>query len=329
MATIKEVAALAKVSMATASHVINGTKPVSDELRERVSAAIQALNYRQDFIARGLKKGHADFIVLILPELESPIYSSIAMEVLRPAAKMHWHVIQLTSEGNMQKELELLSSPVLSSCRGLIMLSHYLTYSQIKEKLPPNTPIVMLSDQVNDAQDKHTLSFHLLDVVYQQVRSMADAGYRSIGLIINEYPSSCKIIDAYRRAVTDSGLEVHFSLIKSESASANGGYKAMNFLFLQKRKIDSVFICDEAMMLGASRSFFMEKDRLCDDFLFSSVTCPSMAYSMPWISSVALQTAVIAGAAASMLLEPEAQTPSIAQPLFSLPLIHPRKEQTP
>ncbi len=57
MATMKDVAKLADVSVTTVSHVINDTRYVSPELTERVNDAIEELNYHPDPIAQGLSKG--------------------------------------------------------------------------------------------------------------------------------------------------------------------------------------------------------------------------------------------------------------------------------
>ena len=55
MATIKEVARRARVSVGTVSNVITGTVAVSDELKARVDKAIRELHYRPNHIARSLK----------------------------------------------------------------------------------------------------------------------------------------------------------------------------------------------------------------------------------------------------------------------------------
>ena len=58
MATIKDVARHAEVSVTTVSHVVNGTRRVSPEGRERVEAAIRALGYVPSAIARSLKSNN-------------------------------------------------------------------------------------------------------------------------------------------------------------------------------------------------------------------------------------------------------------------------------
>lgn len=65
MATIKDVAARAGVSFTTVSHVINKTRPVADETRERVERAIEELGYAPNMVARGLRLGETKTVGVV------------------------------------------------------------------------------------------------------------------------------------------------------------------------------------------------------------------------------------------------------------------------
>lgn len=67
MATMKEVAALAGVSLSTVSFTINGTKPVSDELRSRVEEAMRRLDYRPNALGRALASRRTRIVALLYP----------------------------------------------------------------------------------------------------------------------------------------------------------------------------------------------------------------------------------------------------------------------
>ena len=78
MATIREVAESAGVSYATVSHVINNTRVVSQETRQRVLAAMTALNYRPNALARSLRQGKTNTIGLVLPDSANPFFAEIS-----------------------------------------------------------------------------------------------------------------------------------------------------------------------------------------------------------------------------------------------------------
>jgi LacI family transcriptional regulator len=78
MATMNDVARLASVSIATVSHVINGTRFVSAERVERVHAAMQELGYTPDATARSLRVGRTHTIGLVIPDTSNPFFAALA-----------------------------------------------------------------------------------------------------------------------------------------------------------------------------------------------------------------------------------------------------------
>ena len=77
MPTMREVAEMANVSIATVSHVINQTRFVSTKTRERVFAAMESLNYQPNELARSLRRGQTRTIGLILPDSANPFFADI------------------------------------------------------------------------------------------------------------------------------------------------------------------------------------------------------------------------------------------------------------
>ena len=77
-ASSKDVARQAGVSIATVSHVINGTRFVSDETRQKVLDAIDALNYRPNAVARGLATNSTRKIGLVISEITNPFFTAAA-----------------------------------------------------------------------------------------------------------------------------------------------------------------------------------------------------------------------------------------------------------
>lgn len=77
MATIKDVAKLAGVSISTVSSVINKNKNVSDELRQRVEAAIKELGYQTNPVARSLKNRRTGAVGVIIPNITSIFFAQV------------------------------------------------------------------------------------------------------------------------------------------------------------------------------------------------------------------------------------------------------------
>src|SRR5471032_1459892 len=88
--TLKDVASRAGISVATVSHVINGTRKVKDETRDCVFAAIEQLGYSGHSIARSLRRGRTAMLGLVLSDIENPFFTTLASRVQR-AAGLHGH----------------------------------------------------------------------------------------------------------------------------------------------------------------------------------------------------------------------------------------------
>ena len=123
MATIKEVSQRAGVSSATVSHVINNTRYVSDEVRERVLKAIDELNYKPNYIARTLRKGKSDTIGVIIPNTRNTYFTELAWCIEQVASKDNYRIIISNSENNPEKEVFYINILMQKQVDGIVFFS--------------------------------------------------------------------------------------------------------------------------------------------------------------------------------------------------------------
>jgi LacI family transcriptional regulator len=98
-ATLRDVAAAAGVSPATASYALSGSKPVSDGLRRRVEGAAERLGYRGHRVARALRTGRSGALGLVLPDLTNPFYPALA-QAIEARARRLGYALMLVDCGN-------------------------------------------------------------------------------------------------------------------------------------------------------------------------------------------------------------------------------------
>jgi LacI family transcriptional regulator len=101
---MKDVAALAEVSLSTVSYVVNNTGPVSDARRRRVQAAIDALGFVPDQIARNLKSSRAATIGVIVPDLSNEFFASVVEGIQTLAAQFNVLVTLMLPAASGQSE---------------------------------------------------------------------------------------------------------------------------------------------------------------------------------------------------------------------------------
>jgi LacI family transcriptional regulator len=137
MATIKEVAKRAAVSVATVSRVLNQNGYVSEEARRKVIKAIRELNYRPNAVARTLFKKTSNMIGLIVPDIQNPFFPELARAVEDVANMYGYTVVLCNSDQDEHKERQYMEALQQKYVDGLIMTTHHV-HAQVPadEKMP-------------------------------------------------------------------------------------------------------------------------------------------------------------------------------------------------
>lgn len=108
MATMKDVARLAGVSIATVSSALSGRAFVSPELKDRVQAAVEELGYARNAMASGLKRGSSSLMGLIVPDITNPFFTELVHAFQRRAAEQGYTVLLGVSDDDAAREAELI-----------------------------------------------------------------------------------------------------------------------------------------------------------------------------------------------------------------------------
>lgn len=113
MPTLKDVARVAGVSIASASHALNGSKPVSDGLRRRVEAAAENVGYVPHAQARTLRTGRSLTLGVLLPDLGNPYFPALLQAVCAAANEAGYGTLVADAGGTHEGErpaLDLLAA---------------------------------------------------------------------------------------------------------------------------------------------------------------------------------------------------------------------------
>jgi LacI family transcriptional regulator len=120
MATIKDVAALAGVSPATVSRVLNG-RPVSPDKERLVEAAAQTLSYTPNRVARTLRRQLSEIVALIIPDIENPFWTSLARGVADTAQEAGFSVVLCNTDGSVAQEKHFLDIALSENMAGVLV----------------------------------------------------------------------------------------------------------------------------------------------------------------------------------------------------------------
>ncbi|MCU1571358.1 MAG: LacI family transcriptional regulator [Naasia sp.] len=120
MATIYEVAALAGVSPATVSRVLNGTR-VAEDLAGRVRAAAEELDFTPSRTARSLRRRHSELIALVIPDIENPFFTALARGVEDTARAAGYSVVLCNTDEDTDRESTYLRIAAAEQMAGVIL----------------------------------------------------------------------------------------------------------------------------------------------------------------------------------------------------------------
>ena len=139
MASIKDVAQRAGVSIATVSRVMNNRGYIGKETRLRVEQAIKDMDYSPNQIARALQKSQSYFIGVIVPDSSHPFFADLIKFIEVFANEQNYKVLICNSMDDQEKEIKYISMLRQNRVDGIIMCSHTLNIEEYKKV---NFPIV-------------------------------------------------------------------------------------------------------------------------------------------------------------------------------------------
>lgn len=255
MTTIREVAESAGVSYATVSHVINNTRLVSPETRERVLAAMKALNYRPNALARSLRQGKTNTIGLVLPDSANPFFAEISRSIEDEAFKKGYSVFLCNTELDTQRELFYVDVLSKKQVDGIIFVAAGDQADSLDFLLERNMPVVMIDRDVPNVEVDAVLTDHQLGG-FLATRHLLDLGHRRIACIAGPSsitPSAERMI-GYRRALEEAGIPYDENLVVRGDYHAQSGMEITHFFLKMNPRPTAIFALNDLMALGALRA---------------------------------------------------------------------------
>ena len=327
--TIHDVARVAGVSIKTVSNVINDHPHVRSEVRERVRNAILEVDYRPNLAARGLRSGKTGVIGLAVPALRESYFAELADAVIRAADKRGLSVLIGQTNGDRQKEIEVLKGVRLQGTDGLLLSPVRLQQSDLDElKLP--LPLVLLGERIFGGPTDH-VTMHNVSSAQAAVEYLLARGRKRVALIgapeqsAEETSSASLRLEGYRRALRAAGVEEAPELISVTGPwGRQAGAAAVRQLLADGVRFDAVFALNDTLGLGALRALGEAHIRVPDDVAVMGFdNIDEAQYSLPSLSSVDAGRESIAETAVEMLVERirekgERVAPRLVKPDFQI-----------
>lgn len=250
--TIQDVARQANVSAATVSRVLSNPEKVSEATRERVNLAVRETGYTINQTARSLRMRAAKMILIALPDIGNPFYSTILDAVVDEADGRGYGVIVASRFGTNPSRL--LNEYFLSSrADGMLLFDGGVDVSTMHALDRPNSqpPLVVSFDEMPPPGVASVMVDNLL-ASERATEYLIGLGHREIGHIIgptrNAQPNLRLV--GYRNAMARAGLEVRPEWLFEGDYAVTGGTAAAEALLKQKQRPTAIFSANDEMALG-------------------------------------------------------------------------------
>jgi LacI family transcriptional regulator, galactose operon repressor len=255
MSTISEVAQKAGVSSTTVSHVINKTRFVSDETRERVERVIEELGYRPNALARSLRSGETCTIGLILPDSANPFFAEVGRSIEMAAFDAGYSVILCNTENDIDKEHSYIDVLINKQIDGLIFVGAGEDYDSYKKLSDLHVHVVAMDRDYPDLDMDVVISDNLQGGKLA-TQHLIELGHKRIGCIAgpSKVNLSAQRVTGYIQTLEKAGLAVDQNLIISGDFHPESGHEAAIKLLAMQNPPTAIFACNDLMAIGALRA---------------------------------------------------------------------------
>ncbi|NLY29821.1 MAG: LacI family transcriptional regulator [Firmicutes bacterium] len=266
MATIKDVALEAGVSIASVSRVLNDPNYGSVEMRMKVTAAAKKLGYQPNKIARSMVMGRTNIIALVIPDIRNQFFTSVARGVEDVASKYEYRVMLCNTDENSIRQRQYIDT--------------------FRSKIVDGFIIAVASDRDHDLDkvDRETLPFVFIDRVcegvladaivvdnrdgaYKAVSHLLELGHRRIGLIAGKSDTLTgrERLRGYEEAYRAAGITVDQALVVDGNFTIEGGYQATKALLEIEDRPTAIFAANNSMTIGCLRALTEAQVKVPED----------------------------------------------------------------
>lgn len=257
MATLKEVARKANVSVGTVSNVLNGTVPVRDSIKKRVISAVRELEYHPNHVARSLKLKATKMLGMIVSDITNPFFSQMVRGAEDAALKRNYLLLTFNTDDQFEREKQVLS--VLRSRRVdgtlLVVAPSKERPAHIADAINSGLPVVCL-DRLPPEIRVDSVTVDNVAAAQACIRHLITQGHREIGIITGSLSleTARQRLQGYKTALEAAEIQIKEDLICEGNFREQTGYQLGRELLARRGRPSALFISNSLMAIGALRA---------------------------------------------------------------------------
>jgi LacI family transcriptional regulator len=292
VATIKDVAREANVSVATVSRVFNDSGPVSAETRRLIRDVAERLRYFPHGGARSLITSKTSTLGVLLPDLYGTFFSEAIHGMDEAAQRSGYHLLVSSSHG-AKDEIEAAMRAMCGRVDGLVAMSPHVDAASLVANVASTLPVVLL-DRALAGETYDTVTIDNRRGARAALRHLLRLGHRRIALIsgaAGNYGADERT-RGYRTAMREAGIAVPNEWQLPGDFTEASGYSAVGPLLALRPRPTALFAANDSMAIGAMSGLREAGLRVPDDIAvvgFDDI--PMARYMSPPLTSVRVDIA--------------------------------------
>jgi LacI family transcriptional regulator len=292
--TLKDVAQKAGVGIGTASRVLNNQEHVSEDKRQRVLDAIEALNYKPDAIARSLKTKSTHNIGVILNDITNPFYSELFRGLETEAKDSGYSIVFVDLFLQGDDWIDSVLSFYRSKVDGIVFVGSTVTQEIVDACSTYELPFVYASASLDLPQSAfetvYSVDIDNDQAAYDATKALLDLNHKDIGLILgheNDRNSTYYRKMGFERAMAEKNVKINPDWVLYGRFSFESGYDAMKDILKGQTLPTAIFAISDLMAIGAAKAVLEVGLRIPEDISIMGFDgIQNSIYYYPEISTV-------------------------------------------
>lgn len=274
--TIKDVAKLAGVGIATASRALNNRGDVHPETRRKVLEAAQKLGYVPNSLARSLVYGKTKKVGVIITTVLNPFYAAVVSGIERVLTANGYTLILYNSNEDPRKEREALLILRQQRVDGIIFAPIEYESQNVKYLIDSKIPFVLVARRTLEEDTSFVIAddFKVGEIGTEH---LIEKGHRRI-LFLNSWKnSSAKFrLEGYKSALREAGFLINPKLIYSIKPDTDLK-KLISEIFSSKSRPTAIFCFCDSIALEVMKVVKEEGLKIPDDVAI--LGCDNLDYT--------------------------------------------------
>ncbi|MBV9280168.1 MAG: LacI family DNA-binding transcriptional regulator [Chloroflexi bacterium] len=254
--TIRDIASLSGVSVATVSRVLNGRPDVAPATRDTVLRLIRERGYTINRNARGLVGRSTDLIALTVPVVHAEYFARIVSGAAEALYRHDVRFVLCPTMHRHDREVSVLHRLMHGTTDGAMLIYPEETNAELIELRGHGYPFVVVDPHVPLGDDIPVVSAGSVAGARSAVEHLIELGHRRIAVITGPQGVVATLdrLAGYRAALLAAGLPINPGLVRESDFLVEGGYQAASRLLSGPNPPTAIFAFNDNMAFGALRA---------------------------------------------------------------------------